>query len=386
VRTPKASRRTKLLAALGLAALVGLGLLRRGASDATSAVERERPVPATAAAAVPSSGSGPTLALGVTAAARRPRPSLPEGGLARTAAEEYRRRARYPRSSAPLVTIEDDPITRERVVNPVRSRGPRGEEPSLTVYPALVGFESPDPAVVHAFLSLGDEKIEARSMRATVMTDRLEVLGELEYRDDGSGGDAVADDHVYSAVFVPGAEAAGRPATSYMVRVVAVTHGDEQRIAVTSFLYSFPDAQLTGAYRDALVEGSLQVQAEVIVTAGGRFHLEASLYDRSGERPLAWAQTALELSEGRHWMTLPFYGLILRESGVDGPYLVRNVALSTASAMPNAKNRLADRVHLTGTYAATRFTDAPYGDTELLDAADRVEHDTADLGGLEAGG
>ena len=386
---PEPSRRTKLLAALGvLAALVTLALLRRGSSEVPPTVERERERPAPAAAAAPSSpsGSGPTLALGLTTAATRPRASLPEGGLARTAAEDYRRRARYPRSSTPLVTVADDPIARERVVNPVRSRGPRGEEPSLTVYPELVGFESPDPAVVHAFLTMGDEKVDAQSMRATVMTDRLEAVGELEYRDDGTGGDAAADDRVYTAVFVPGAEAAGRPATSYMVRVVATSRGDEQRIAVTSFLYSFPDAQLTGAYRDAVVDGSLQVQAEVVVTATGRFHLEASLYDGSGEHPLAWAQTALELPEGRHWMTLPFYGLILRERGIDGPYLVRNVALSTASAMPNAKNRLADRVYLTGPYAANRFTDTPYDDPELLDAADRVERDTANLGGLEAGG
>ena len=78
--------------------------------------------------------------------------------------------------------------------------------------------------------------------------------------------------------------------------------------------------------------------------------------------------------------------LILQERGVDGPYLVRNVALSTSSAMPNAKNRVADRAHLTGPYAANRFTDAPYGDQELLDAADRVERDIGGLGGLEAGG
>ena len=326
------------------------------------------------------------MALGLTAAAPRPRPSLPEGGLARTTAEDYRRRARYPRSSYPVVTSEDDPIVRERVVNPVRSRGPRGEEPSLTVYPALVGFESPEPAIVHAFLTLGDEKIEARSMLASVTTHRFEQVGELVYRDDGTGGDAEADDHIYTAVFVPGAESTGEPATSYMVRVVATTRGDEERIAVTSFLYSFPDAQLTGAYRDAVVDGSLQVQAEVMVTGAGRFHLEATLYDATGEQTVAWAQTALELPVGRHWMTLSYYGLVLRERGVDGPYLVRHVALSTTSTMPNAKNRLADRVHVTGAYAASRFTDAPYGDQELLDAADRVERDAADLGGLEAGG
>ena len=387
--TPGVQRRTTLLAALGVLAVLAVVLLfgwRSSDSAPTAAREHPAEATATAAATPPPTAPGLSVALGLTAAATRPRPSLPEGGLARTTAEDYRRRARYPRSSYPLVTVEDDPIVRERIVHPVSSRGPHGEEPSLTVYPALVGFESPDPAVVHAFLTLGDEKIEARSMRATLVTDRFETVGELEYRDDGSGGDATADDHIYTAVFVPGAEAAGRPATSYMVRVVATVGVDEERIAVTSFLYSFPDAQLTGAYRDTVVDGSLQVQAEVAVTAAGRFHLEATLYDAAGQQALAWAQTALELSEGRHWMTLPFYGLILRERGVDGPYLVRNVALSTASTMPNGKNRLADRVYATGAYAASSFTDAPYNNPELLDAADRIERDSADLGGLEAGG
>jgi uncharacterized protein DUF4784 len=387
VSTPRASRRVGLLAALGvLAALALLAVFRRGSSAVVPTADREPPVAAVTAAAEPPPPSAPTLALGVTAAAGRRKAMLPEGGLARSAAEDYRRRARYPRSSSPLVTVDDDPIVRERVVNPIRSRGPNNEEPSLTVYPALVGFETPEPAVVHAFLASGDEKVAARSMRATVMTDRFEPAGELEYRDDGTEGDAVADDRVYTAVFVPGAEASGRPATSYMVRVVATTRGNEERIATTSFLYSFPDAQLTGAYRDAVVDGSLQVQAEVSVTAPGRFHLEATLYDTSGEQALAWAQTALALPEGRHWLTLSFYGLILRERGIDGPYVLQHVALSTASTMPNAKNRLAEGVHVTAAYAAARFTDASYDDPDLLDAADRVERDGGNLGGLDAGG
>jgi hypothetical protein len=370
---------------LGVLGALALAFLRWGSSgDGPAAGDAQPPAAEDASASAPASEA--TLALAITAAAPRAQPSLPEGGLARLAADDYRRRARYPRSSFPVAAPADDPVARERVVNPVRSRGPRGDEPSLTVYPALVGFESPDPAIVHAYLAMGEEKIPAKTMQAAVTTDQLESVGELEYRDDGNGGDATADDRIYTAVFVPGPEAGGRPATSYMVRVVATTRGDEQRIAVTSFLYSFPDAQLTGAYRDAVVDGSLHVEAEVLVTAPGRFHLEATLYDTQGDRALAWAQTASELHAGRHWMTLPFYGLILQERGVDGPYLVRNDALSTSSAMPNAKNRVADRAHLTGAYAASRFTDAPYGDQELLDAADRVERDSGGLGGLEAGG
>jgi hypothetical protein len=378
--------RRRLLLALGaLGALCAIVLVRRPPSGAAP-----RPAAPAAPAAVPTAASAPPTASRATApapaAADRPRPTLAPGGIARAAAEDYRRRAKYPRWSYPLAAAEDDPIVRERVVHPVRSRGPRGEEPALTVYPALVGFEAPEPAVVHAFLTLGDRRVEARSVRATVVTDRLEPVAELEYRDDGTGGDAQAGDRIYTATFAPGPESSGRLSVSYMVRVQATSLGDEQRIAVTSFLYSYPDAQLTGAFRDTVVDGSLHVQAEIAVTAAGRFHLEATLYDAGGTQALAWAQAAHELAPGRHWLTLPFYGLILRERGVDGPYLLRHVALSTVSDMPNAKNRVADAAHVTAAYRAAAFTDAPYNDAALMDAAERVEGDTAGLGPLEAGG
>lgn len=376
----------RLVVALTLVGAVVLVIaFRRGASDAVPDGRREAPAAAASDAAA-AGGGDLTVSLGITAAAGRPKPEIVPGGLARMTADQYRRRARYPRSSQPVFSPDDDPITRERVVNPVRSRGRRGEDPTLVVYPAQVGFETPEPAVVHAYLEDGDRREEAKEIRATVLTDQLETVGEIVYRDDGTDGDAEAGDGIYTAAFVPGPESDGRLSTSYMLQVRATTLGDEERFATTSFLYSWPDAQLTGAYRDLLVDGSLHVQAEVEVTAPGRFHLEGTLYDASGTEALAWAQTAAELPEGRHWMTLPFYGLILHERGIDGPYLVRNLALSTASAMPNAKNRVARDVHVTAAYRATQFTDAAFGDPDLLDAAERVERDAPALGGLEAGG
>src|SRR5215470_2712610 len=69
------------------------------------------------------------------------------------AAEEYRRRARYPRSAQPLSDGEPDPIVRDREVSAVESHGRNGAEPTLRVFPAAMGFESPEPAVVYAELT-----------------------------------------------------------------------------------------------------------------------------------------------------------------------------------------------------------------------------------------
>jgi len=295
--------------------------------------------------------------------------------LAAKAADDYRQRAAFPPWSHPLEDGQD-PILRDLEVSPISAAGPNGEAPTLVVFPAQRGFEMPDPALLLAYLTdESGERVAAESIRATVTTELLQPLAELSYRDDGADGDNAAGDLIYTAVYRPGEKQMPALSQSFLVQVVAVLGDGGERLAATSFLYSNPHAQLTGNYRDSLVDGNLVIEAELAVTTGGRFHIEGTLYDASGDQPLAWAQAASELDEGRHWLPLTFFGTILRAAAIDGPYLLRFVALSTTTAMPNAKNRLAESVHLTAPYDAERFSDQPYGDPELLDAADRLEQD-----------
>src|SRR5262249_20666159 len=156
--------------------------------------------------------------------------------------------------------------------------------------------------------------------------------------------------------------------------------------AATSFLYSAPHAQLTGNYRDSAAHGDLVVEAEVEVVQAGRFHIEGSLHTADGSARPPRSPAAPDPAPGRDRMGMDFYGLILNEAHVDGPYLLRYVALSTTTSMPNAMNRLVENAHVTAAYRASSFTDQPFNDPSLLDAADRLEHDAAGaLAGLDAG-
>src|SRR5204862_6280506 len=141
-------------------------------------------------------------------------------------------------------------------------------------------------------------------IRGTILTEDLQPIAAVEYRDDGTGADAVANDRLYTAVFVPGPEAVPVLSSSYMVQVVATTRTDDERRAATSFLYSHPHAQLTGQYRDSMVNGSLEIGVEIEVSEAGRFHVEATLYGADGTRTPAWAQAAAELEPRPHWITL----------------------------------------------------------------------------------
>jgi len=339
-----------------------------------------------AAAARLASAVTPTPAAPITPAATSPRSGADSAGvtggpqavaLGRQAAEDYRRRSHYPPWSRPFNEEGEDPILRDRMVSPVTGAGPDGADPTLVVFPQLTSFEVPDPVLLYAYLSVNDTRVPAAAMAGTLLTGDLQPLAELHYRDDGSGGDQVAGDFLYTARYEPGPDFAPELSESFLVRVTAETTAGEPRTAATSFLYSNPHARLTGNYRDSIVDGNLVVDAEVEVFQAGRFHLEATLYDQAGQRGIGEGQTAGQLSPGRQWMRLAFFGRLITESGIDGPYLLRFVALSTTTAMPNAMNRLEENAHVTGAYRAAQFSSAPFEDPDLLDAADRLERDLA---------
>src|SRR6185369_12101253 len=225
--------------------------------------------------------------------------------------------------------------------------------------------------------------VAASTIRGTLTTEELAPLAEVRFHDDGLDGDAAAGDGRYTVTF-PGEPLGGALSRSYLVQVEADLGGDDVRKAATSFMYATPHAQLTGNYRDAVTDGSLVVGVEVDVSQAGRFHVEATLYGPDGLVKIAWAQAAQWLEPGTHWLDLGYYGLILRERGIDGPYVLRYVALSTVSEMPNAKNRIVENAYTTGTYQSVAFSDRPFNDPQLLEAAKRVEEDPMPAG-LDAG-
>ena len=324
--------------------------------------------PASPAAGSPSPGATETSDAGL-----KDQPQVIS--LGHQAAKEYRRLAQYPPWSRPFNEEGEDPILRDREVSPVTAGGPNGEQPILVVFPDQVSFEAPDAVLLYAYLSVDGSRVPAAAISGTIMSEKLQPLASLAYVDDGTGGDRVPGDAIYTARFDPGADFAPDLSESFLVRVVAETTDGAERLAATSFLYSNPHARLTGNYRDAIVNGSLVVEAEVEVIRAGRFHLEATLYSQDGSRPVGEAHTAGELGTGRQWMQLTFFGRVITQSGVEGPYLLRFVALSTTTSMPNAKNRLVENAYLTGPYRIAQFSDAPFEDRDLLDAADRLEAD-----------
>jgi len=304
-------------------------------------------------------------------------PAGTPASLAARAAASYRQAARYPDDSRPLPPGADDPVRAKRLAQPHSHAGAGEGAPVITVWAGAVSYEAPHPVELHATVDGPGAAGKGRRAVVATLTGEVvdssgELVGTVTYRDDGEGADRRAGDGVYSALFALPADVDPGLATSYGVRVRAVTADGAFVDAIDGFLYGKPKAHLTGNFRDAVVDGNLVIEAEVNVEEAGRFHLAGTVGDVKGN-PLGWAQAAARLEPGSHWLELSFYGLMFQERGASGPFRLLSAALSTTTAMPNALNDLVEDAHRTRAYPLARFTGRPFDNPGLLQAAERLE-------------
>jgi hypothetical protein len=293
--------------------------------------------------------------------------------LGASAANEYRKLARLPESTRALEG-DADPVAESREVTPAHAAGPNGADPALTAFPSQVSYEAPERVVLYAFFTSGGRNVPAESLGAELLSERRGSVAKLVMNDEGRDGDETAGDLVYSASWQPPDKEMSELRGSYVASVRGTAADLEERAVGTGFLYSVPLARPTGRFRDTLVDGSLRLDVEIEVFAAGRFHAEAVLASQSGS-PIAWAQNARAFEPGMQWLPIDFYGLVFREKGIDGPYVLSSLALSTTGEMPNQKNRLLRDAYTTRAYAAADFTDRPFEDPGMVEAARRAERD-----------
>jgi len=290
--------------------------------------------------------------------------------LALEAAASYRQEARYPEFSHAIEAGRPDPVVERHKPTRHSFGGPDGAPPRLSVWSGAVAFQAPEPVDLFATL-------EGPGRRAAVITGEVQdpsgrTIGEVTYLDDGLAPDARAHDGVFSARFEMPAEAAPDLARAYLVQVHATLDDGDFRAVAAGFLYTAPWARLTGSFQDRMEDGDLVISAEVEVERAGRFHLEGTLHTMSGS-PVGWAQTAVELEPGVHWVDLSFYGLMFHDRRVSGPLRLGAVALTTTGAMPNGLSDPLTDAYVTRPVKPQQMTSQPFGRQDLLRAAEQLE-------------
>lgn len=306
--------------------------------------------------------------------------------LAAHAAQNYRAQARFPAWSQPIVKGQADPVLAKREVT--RQTLPRGGgEDGLTVWPSAMRYERGEAVYIHAqvtpaidddadaiIIERPTDRLAMWKMSAVVTGNLSGHIGDIILRDDGQDGDKKARDGIYTGSFV--LPDTFEPLIGYAENLAIVITAENNRgdtvKGITGVLYSNPAGHLTGRFEHQLVDGNLVVSAEVNVEAEGRFHLSGTIDNAKGE-PLVSSQNALTLTPGVAWVDLTFYGLALRERSANGALRLGSITLSSANGLPNALGPVLTNSYTTGPYVAKEFHARPFGRTDLIEQAVRLE-------------
>lgn len=185
----------------------------------------------------------------------------------------------------------------------------------------------------------------------------------VPFVDDGSGRDVAASDLRYTATFAPDpAQQAALLDGGIHVFVDVGFDGPDglgsRRYATTMEYARRPGAALDGKYTESIEDGSLVVAVGVSASTPGEYRVVASLY--GGGRAIAFAQKSAWLDAGEGAIPLLFFGKILHDRGVDGPYELRFVMLFERAGADDIPGDTVDPAYTTGPYRASSFSDAPY--------------------------
>lgn len=258
------------------------------------------------------------------------------------------RHHRYPSQNRPIKTPDQDPISQTHSADRRTTRSEDGT--ALTLWTDRKFYLRGDTVRIYAYQSRRNGGRVVADFRALLVYDDRRIVAELALSDED--GDLVYETSLEADTH--GGETL--PEGIYKVVVDSDIAGLRDAVA---FTLSAETGRYTGAMRDSLTaEGNLLIEAQVEVPRAARYYFRASLYNDPAS-PIGSTQYAAELAPGRHWVPLEFYGLMIRDTGQDGPYLVKQLSLARV-AVPLARGGVFEAGYYTERYRLTQFTDAPY--------------------------
>jgi hypothetical protein len=367
--------RILLIAALGIVAVLARVLfLNASRTEPERAPARDEQHPSEIARVIPNAGASPTALPAPERGSGETLATIRSSKAALDAAAALREKARFPPTSR---RIEDnvDPIVQTRAVKERLSPPGQGRKPTLVVFASSLSYEAPNPIILYAKFIREHPGDWAPRTDAEIAGELRNASGalvaEVDLRDDGQERDIEARDGVFTAQLTPAGEDLDQWNGLIRVQIYGETSDGDKRTARTRFYYGAPSAKLTGYYRDELVDGHLQLLAEIEVKELGEYRLEATLSGSHGL--LAWSENTVQLEPGITMMPLTFWGLALREANEPGPYKLSSIALANVTYKPPQLNDAFSTTYETAPYKPQDFSNERYNDPRLIERAARAE-------------
>ena len=172
----------------------------------------------------------------------------------------------------------------------------------------------------------GSANLPLRSIAPRVywrpLGDRERIFPPVTHGDEGRNGDAEADDYLYTFVVGHGREHWGWMDLEVSFEVEGLRHFQ----GCTWFSTPQIVAEFQTTMTDNIDDGHLVVSVPVEVNKQGYYEFDANLQEKDGNRRFVASSTWKgELTEGLQTIRFRFWGKIIRDTGADGPYVVREI-------------------------------------------------------------
>ena len=305
--------------------------------------------------------------------------------------DAFRQSTRYPHESQPLSEHPDQAYPNESITeeHPLSKAGGNGVEGvSLRTTQERVFVQGQES--VRFTVSLRDNAGQVLPLRVVRASARelpppnsgsLYAEVPLVFNDDGSAGDAVAGDGIYSVQLQPAAQ--GFTDLLGQIRIEALLQYRDQQ-GLTSFdIFFSPGAPASwqGGVREAMEDGSLSFYLNANVREAGRYVVTARVDDANGA-PFALLRFNEEVSQGPQEFRLTLFGKLVRDVKPVFPLTVRDVeafllhvdSFPDRSLMP----RLQGKVHVSQDYPLMSFADAEWNAEERTRYLRELGRDVAD--------
>tara|TARA_R110001592_G_scaffold130225_3_gene343355 strand:+ start:13061 stop:14206 length:1146 start_codon:yes stop_codon:yes gene_type:complete len=258
--------------------------------------------------------------------------------------EDNEKFTRYPEYNQVFSESDKDPIAQRYEIDE-RTTQNKEDQSSLTIWSDKKYYLQGDQATIFASLRDVDGKPIPTQFIGQLIYNEKVSLQTVEFTDNNQDG-------IYEHS-IPLNITAEQKLEAGLYKVLIVNKTNKISDAIT-FILSKPEIELTGNFKDSISEkGELLIQAEVSVSAKNRFYFQASLYS-ANNLPIGSTQVSTQLLSGKHWITLPFDGDMIKDMGESGPFLLKNMSLAKVT-MPMQRAPMSQPEYFTNDYALNQF-------------------------------
>lgn len=174
------------------------------------------------------------------------------------------------------------------------------------------------------------------------------TLPPVAFGDNGENGDEKAGDGIYTFVVRPTKTDWGHMFLEADMQINGRKHN--QRAG----WYSTPHivAEFENGIQDNMQDGHLVISVPVQIRKAGYYQVDANLQEKQDpSRFIATAMWEGRLPQGRNVIQLQFFGKIINDSGINGPYIVRELRMrrNNLPVTPDmVKESLANNTEISG--------------------------------------